>query len=111
TAAVVTFAPRELPRIADVAIDAPALAFAVAVSILAGILFGLAPAARAGRADVAEALKELGKSTAGQGRQSLRNALVIAEFALAFVLIAGAGLLGRSFFNLMNVDPGFDSHN
>src|SRR5262249_46277882 len=63
------------------------------------------------RVDLAESLKELAKSSAGRGKQGLRNVLVIAEFALAFVLVMGAGLLARSFVRLMNVDPGFDSKN
>ncbi|MBZ5602708.1 MAG: ABC transporter permease [Acidobacteriia bacterium] len=111
TSAVVAAAPREIPRIGEVKIDTAVLLFALASSLVAAVLFGLAPALRTSRADVAGALKELGKATSSRGRQSLRNALVIAEFALAFVLIAGAGLLGRSFLNLMNVDPGFDPRN
>jgi len=110
TSAIVAAAPREIPRIAETRIDVTALLFGLAASVVAGLLFGLAPAFRASRVDLTDALKELGKSTAGRGKQRFKNALVIAEFALAFVLVVGAGLLGRSFLNLVNVDAGFDSH-
>jgi putative ABC transport system permease protein len=75
------------------------------------LLFGLAPALRASRVDLKEALKDAGKSTSGRAGGNWRNALVAAELALAFVLVAGAGLMGKSFLRLMNVDAGYDPHN
>ena len=111
TSAIASAAPRDIPRLEAVKMDTVVLLFGLATSLLAGILFGLAPALRASRVDLAQSMKELSKSTAGRGKQRLRNALVIAEFALAFVLVMGAGLLAKSFVRLMNVDPGFDSHN
>jgi putative ABC transport system permease protein len=111
TSAVGAMAPREIPRIEAVKIDINVLLFGLGASILAGVLFGLAPALRSSRVDLADSLKELAKSTAGRGKQGLRSALVVAEFALAFVLVMGAGLVGKSFLLLMNVDPGFDSKN
>ena len=104
-------APREIPRITEVKIDLPVLMFALGSSILAGLIFGVAPALRGSGSDLIEAVKEAGKSTGGARQQRLRNALVVAEFALAFVLVAGAGLLAKSFIRLVNVDPGFDPRN
>jgi hypothetical protein len=75
------------------------------------LLFGLAPALRASRVDLAEAMKGLGKSTEGRSRLGMRSALVTAEIALAFVLVVGAGLLAKSFVRLMSVNPGYDTHN
>jgi putative ABC transport system permease protein len=111
TAALAAAGPKEIPRIAAVKVDLNVLLFGFAASLIAGMLFGLAPALRASRVDLTDALKELSKSTAGRGKHALRNALVIGEFALAFVLVMGAGLIARSFVKLMNVDPGFDPKN
>ncbi|MBZ5728652.1 MAG: ABC transporter permease [Acidobacteriia bacterium] len=111
TAALASLGPRQIPRVNEIRIDGTVLAFAFAVSLAAGVLFGLAPAWRASRIDLNEALKGLGKSTEGRARHGLRNALVTAELALAFVLVVGAGLLGKSFLRLMQVDPGYDPHN
>jgi putative ABC transport system permease protein len=105
------FAPQEIPRIKDIQIDAQVLLFSLAVSLLTGVLFGLAPALRASRVDLAEAMKGLGKSTAGRSRIGLRNVLVTVELALAFVLVVGAGLLMKSYARLINVNPGYDTHN
>ena len=109
TSVLASAAPREIPRIVEVRIDVMVLLFAVGASLLAGVLFGLAPALRASRADLTDGLK--GRSTGGRGTVNLRDALVTVEFALAFVLVVGAGLLGKSFVHLMNVDPGFDARN
>jgi putative ABC transport system permease protein len=87
------------------------LLFGLASSLLTGLLFGLVPALRASRVDLTDALKDGGKSTEGRSRHGLRNLLVTAELALAFVLVVGAGLLGKSFLRLMNVDAGYDPHN
>ncbi len=111
TAMLTSLAPRELPRMNQIHIDGAVLCFSLAVSLAAALLFGLAPAWRASRADPQGALQDLGKATAGRSRRGLRDLLVMGEVALAFVLAVGAGLLGRSFLHLMNVDPGFDPHN
>ncbi len=110
TAALASLGPRQIPRVNEIRLDAAVLAFAFAVSLATGLLFGLAPAWRASRIDLNEALKGLGKSTEGRARHGLRNVLVTAELALAFVLVVGAGLLGKSFLRLMQVDPGYDAH-
>jgi putative ABC transport system permease protein len=111
TVAFTHLAPREIPRIEDIQIDKSVLLFSLAVSLLTGFLFGLVPAFRASRVDLAEAMKGLGKSTEGRSRIGLRNVLVTAELALAFVLVVGAGLLMKSYLRLMNVNPGYDAHN
>jgi putative ABC transport system permease protein len=99
-----------LPAEADIQLDGRVLLFALALSILTGLLFGLAPALQVTRPDLSGAMKEGGRG-ATSGRQWLRGGLVAAEVTIAFVLLAGAGLLIRSFFDLQNVDLGFDSGN
>jgi putative ABC transport system permease protein len=100
-----------LPRLAEVGIAPRVFAFTALVSLLTGLLFGLAPALHASRVNLSESLKLSARSLAGAASGRLRSLLVIAEVALALVLLVGAGLLIRSFDHLMNVDPGFDSHN
>ena len=100
---------RGLPRAGEVSIDWSVLAFTAAVSLTAGIAFGLAPALLASRGGNLTALKDA--SPAGFGRARLRSGLIVAEVALALVLLAGAGLLMRSFLALRSVDPGFDPEN
>ncbi len=101
-----------LPETASVALDGRALGFAVALSLLTGLVFGLVPALRVSRLELNHAMKN-GGSGAGTGpaHQWLRDGLIVAEVALAFVLFAGAGLLMRSFLELQKVDTGFDSTN
>jgi len=111
TAALAGLSPKELPRAHEIRIDMPVLWFALGVSVLAGLLFGLVPALRASRVDLNETLKDMGRSTEGRSRFTYRNALVTIELALAFVLAMGAGLLGKSLVRLINVDPGYDPHN
>ncbi len=110
TALLASLGPREIPRVKEVTMDVPVLLFGLASSIVAGVLFGLAPAIRASRIDLIDTLKDAGKSTEGSGRHGLRNVLVSVELALAFVLVVGAGLLGNSFLHLLNVNSGFDPH-
>ncbi|MGH9407261.1 MAG: ADOP family duplicated permease, partial [Terriglobia bacterium] len=101
-----------LPIEVDVRLDGRVLLFAAAVAIVTGIVFGIAPAVRSARSDLVESLKEGGRTaSSGTGRKRLRNGLVVAEVALAFVLLSGAGLLVRSFYQLQEVDPGFESTN
>ena len=95
---------------AAIHMDATTLAFLAAISILTGIFFGIAPALTAARLDPNDGLKECGRSVA-RGSSAGRNALVIAEFALALVLLMGAGLLIRSFAHLVQVNPGFHTAN
>jgi len=101
--------PTSLPRTSDVAIDLPVLLFALAMSTVTGLLFGLAPIAHARVARLVTALKEGGErgGTAG-ARHQVRRGLVMAEVALAVVLVTGAGLLLRTVYNLTSVDGGFD---
>jgi predicted permease len=101
------FGPANLARIEDVTIDLPLLAFAIGLSLVAALLCGLAPALRLSRVAPQEALRT-GRGQAGdRAARRLRQALIAAEFALAMVLLAGAGLLFRSFLRVMAVDPGF----
>ncbi len=111
TSVLASLGPKEIPRVDEIRMDAPVLLFGLAASLLTAVLFGLLPALRASRVDLTEAIKDMGKSTEGRSRHGLRNLLVTAELALAFVLVVGAGLLGKSFIRLMNVDPGYDPHN
>jgi len=103
--------PGNLPRLGEVGVDLRLFVFTALVSLLTGLLFGLGPAMHASRVDLSECLKLTARSSASAASGRLRSLLVIAEVALALVLLAGAGLLIRSFNLLMNVDPGFNSHN
>jgi predicted permease len=111
TAGLLAALPKDLlPSVALVSVDWRVLAFAVFAAVATGLLFGLAPAWQARKVNVNTALKEqAGKGGMGRGR--LRGALVVTEVALALVLLVGAGLLIRTFTNLMGVAPGFDPHN
>ncbi len=104
--------PSALPAEADIQLDGRVLLFALGISLLTGLLFGLAPALQVTKPDLTGAMKEGGRgSTSGTARRLVRSALVVAEVAVAFVLLSGAGLLIRSFFGLQNVELGFDSTN
>jgi putative ABC transport system permease protein len=107
--ALVMLAPEDLPRIKEVAIDGRVLLFTLAVSTMTGILFGLAPALQASRPDLTETLKEGGRGTSeGRRLKRSRNLLVVAEVALAIVLLIAGGLLVQSFARLQQVSPGFN---
>ena len=104
--------PFTLPREVNASIDARVLLFALIVSIATGILFGMAPALQATKPDLAAAMKEEGRgSSGGAGRRRLRDSLIVAEIALAFMLLVVSGLMMRSFLGLLNIDAGFDSNN
>ena len=104
--------PANLPRLEEVSIDSGVLAFTAAISLLAAVLFGLAPAIQLSRANPNEALKEGGRGATGGLRQHrVQRILVTSQVSLALVLLIGAGLLFRSFRSLQRVDPGFDSKN
>jgi putative ABC transport system permease protein len=106
--ALVSLEPQGIPRLAEVRIDAGVTLFTCALSLATGLLFGLVPAFQSSGASVAGTLKEVGRGTvATSAKARLRSALVIAEMALAVLLLAGAGLLIRSFSRLASVDPGF----
>jgi predicted permease len=101
--------PDSLPRSTHVVLDPSVLVFTLAISIFTGLLFGMAPLLQLRQKVVNVSLKESGqRSTAGAGRARLRSGLVMAEVALAVVLVIGAGLLLRSFWNLLSVDAGFN---
>ena len=105
---LVRLSPQEIPRLPQVGMDFAVLAFAFIVSLLTGIVFGLTPALRLSRTDFQEELKEGGRSSAEVSAQrGLRPLLVVAEVALAVMLVIGGGLLMKSFRQLAAVNPGF----
>ncbi|HET7215073.1 MAG TPA: ABC transporter permease [Terriglobia bacterium] len=101
--------PEALPRVQEVHLDGRVLLFTLVVSVLTGILFGLAPALKTSAADIQATLKEGGRG-ASAGHHRTQSVFVVAQMALALVLLAGAGLLVRSLVKLWSVDPGFDPH-
>jgi len=103
--------PYSLPREVNVTMDSRVLLFTFLLSVVTGLVFGLAPALGATRADLTGALKEGARGAIGGTHTRLRAWLVVGEVALAFVLLTGAGLLSRSFFRMLSMDPGFDSTN
>jgi putative ABC transport system permease protein len=100
-----------IPRVEDIHVDGRVLAFTLAVSLLTAVGFGILPALRASRLDLNSALKDGARVSSGLGRSRLRGGLVVANFALALVLLTGAGLAIKSFARLAEVNPGFDPHN
>jgi putative ABC transport system permease protein len=110
--ALLALAPANLPRVTDIHLDAGVLVFSLVLSVITGLVFGIAPAWLAARADVNEALKQGSRgSTEGGARGRLRSALVVIEVTFALMLLGGAGLLARSFMQLAHVDPGFTPEN
>lgn len=104
--------PENIPRLNEISIDIRALTFTALLAVLTGIVFGLAPAIRASRVDLNEALKEGGRSgDTGAGRAGLRKMLVIVEVALSLVLLIGATLLIRSYQRVTAASPGFNPRN
>ncbi len=107
--ALLALAPPDLPRMEEVSVDGTALAFALAVSMAASLIFGLAPAWHVSRVDLADGLRQGGKGSAlGVRGGWARKAFVVTEIALAVALVMGAGLLGRSLVALARVDMGFE---
>ncbi len=108
---LVAIAPAGSPRLTEVGLDFAVLAFAAAVTGLAGVLFGLAPALHMARTHLGVALKSSGRGTAGPVGRQTRRVLIVAEVAVALVLLIGGGLLLRTFTSLQRVDLGFDPSN
>lgn len=109
---LVGLSPVSLPRLGEIRADGQVIFFTLLISILTGVIFGLAPAFAASKADLNETLKETGRGgSAGPRGNKMRRLLVAFELALAFILLIGAGLLIRSFWQMQRVSPGFDPHN
>jgi predicted permease len=108
-AAMTRLLPRDFPRLGEINLDWRVLGFTLFASVLTGILFGLAPALQLSKTDVQESLKESGRGASGSLRHHrLRSLLIVGEVALSVVLLAGAGLLFRSFLQLQSVNAGFN---
>jgi putative ABC transport system permease protein len=103
-----SYLPADLSRAAGISVDVTTMVFAALVSLATGILVGLMPLVGAGRVNAAESLKENSRAT-GHVQSSLRNALVVAQIAIAIMLLIGAGLMTKSLWALMHVEPGFRS--
>jgi predicted permease len=110
--ALIGASPAIIPRVADVTIDARVLLLTLGITGATAMFFGLLPALRSARVDLAETFRDGDRgSTEGRGKHRLRSALVASEFALALVLLTGAGLMIRSVVALQRIDPGLDPHN
>jgi len=106
---LLSLAAKTLPSVGKIGLDANVLVFTATIALVAGVLFGLAPALQTAKFDIRPALSDASRSaTGGSGRHRLRNILVVTEVALALVLLIGAGLLIRSFSRLQDVKPGFE---
>jgi putative ABC transport system permease protein len=107
---IIAVSPDSIPRFREIGLDARVLLFTMGVSLLTGIIFGLAPALQSSKPDLNETLKEAGRGSTGR-RHIMRSILVVSEVALTLVLLIGAGLMIRSFYHLQRVDPGFSADN
>jgi putative ABC transport system permease protein len=106
--AITRLLPQDFPRLNEIGVDWRVFGFTLGISLLTGLFFGFAPALHLSRVNVQDAMKETSRGAAGSARHTrLRHALIIAEVALSVVLLAGAGLLFRSFMRLQAVDAGF----
>jgi putative ABC transport system permease protein len=108
---LISLSPDTLPRVTEIAIDTRVALFSILVSVLTGVVFGLAPALQVSKPDLNEALKESARTSAGAHKNRLRSLLVVSEIALSLVLLIGAGLMIRSFYRLSRIDPGFNPKN
>jgi putative ABC transport system permease protein len=108
TRALVNAQPANIPRLDSIGIDGTVVAVTLGLSLLTGLLFGVLPALQATRGPLAQTLREGGRGGQGTG-QRMRSGLIVAEMALAVILLVGAGLLIRSFIEMTRVDPGFDA--
>ena len=112
TRALVSLGPADIPRVESVTIDSRVVLFMLGVTLLTSLAFGLVPALQASTVNLSDTLKETGRGSSDSIRRNrLRSFLVASEFALALMLLIGAGLMIRSFFALQSVDPGFNPHN
>jgi putative ABC transport system permease protein len=108
TAALVRLIPEDLPRLSEIGMNYRVFGFTLLMSAVTGIVFGLAPALQASKIELTEALKEGGRAGGSSGRARLRNSLVVAEIAVAMILLVSAGLLLKTFRKLQQVDLGFN---
>ena len=99
--------PDRLPRVADIGVDQRVFLFAMLTAVIAGLLIAIGPACQSGRTDVSEHLKSSGEGVHSGARARARNVLVVAQVAIAMVLLTGAGLLVRSLWKLQSVETGF----
>jgi putative ABC transport system permease protein len=110
TRLLVALKPDNLPRLQEIGVDGKVLAFTFGLSLLTGLVFGIVPAWTSTRVGTSESLKEAGRSATGSGgQQRWRSTFVVVELAIALVLLVGAGLLVKTFWNLRNVQPGFNA--
>ncbi|MGH9843225.1 MAG: ABC transporter permease [Blastocatellia bacterium] len=110
--ALVAFNPDNIPRLIEVHLNAPVLLFTLGAVVSTGLIFGLVPAWQAARGNLNKTLREGGRGAFGNARgRRLRGALVVAEIALSLIVLAGAGLLLKSFHRLLNVEAGFKAEN
>ena len=109
---LLTLAPPDLPRLNNVSLDGRALVFTATITLLTAVIFGLVPALQSSKPNLNETMKDAGRgSTEGGRRQRIRSTLVVLEVATALVLLVGAGLMIKSFWQLQKVDPGFNPDN
>jgi putative ABC transport system permease protein len=104
-------APVNLPRLSDVHIDGAVLAYSALAGLISAAIFGIVPALQASRPALMNVLRGVSRTSGIGSGAFLRNAVVMAEVALSFMLLIGSGLMFRSFLKLQHIDPGFDSHN
>jgi putative ABC transport system permease protein len=109
--ALIALSPGTIPREHEIHIDFRVAGFALLISVLTGVIFGLAPALQVSRPNLSDSLKESGRTTAGVQRNRLRSSLVVLEIAMSLVLLIGAGLMIRSFAKLSALSPGFNPDN
>ena len=107
---LVAIGPQDIPNLGYVGLDGTVLLFTMLAALVAAALFGIIPALRASRPDLISTLRQSGRNEGLGGGRKLRNSVVMAEVALAFVLLIGGGLMFRSFLALVSTDPGFDPH-
>jgi putative ABC transport system permease protein len=109
--ALLSFVPVDMPRLSEIALDRWALGFTFTVSLLTGVVCGIAPALQASKVNLIEMMKDGARGSSSYGMARLRGALIVAEMAVALMLLVGAGLLAQTFVRLQRVDLGFDVHN
>ena len=110
-AGLVAIAPANAPRVGEIGLDRTVFAFAALMTLVTGVLFGLAPAIQSSRAQVTDSLKEGGRGSVTLPGRALRRSLIVAEVALSLMLLTGGGLLVQTFLRLQAADLGFDTRN